>query len=233
MKPNTKTTKTFLKQEIADRQRAAIAAFMKIKKIESVNEWCNEAGITEGALRNFLKGDNDSMNSNSLELLARAQGVSIGELLGETPKLVVSDSASKNLTLIQRSTSITASAGKGVALNDDYVRETVAFKTDWLRRLTRAKPEQLVVISVTGESMMPTLADGDHMLIDTTQKAPTRNGIYVFDYKGDVLVKRISVDPIKKRVTLRSDNPAFSDVEVYSDDEVEVSGQVIWIGRKV
>ena len=75
-------SKSKIKEQIAERQRAAILAFMKSKGIESVTPWCKKAGITEGALRNFLNGDNDSMNSSNLELLAIAADSTIGEMLG-------------------------------------------------------------------------------------------------------------------------------------------------------
>jgi len=74
--------KTQLKEEIAEIHRRAIRNVMAEHDLK-VAPWCLKAGITEGALRNFLSGAVDSMGANTLELLARAAGISLGELLGE------------------------------------------------------------------------------------------------------------------------------------------------------
>lgn len=75
-------SKTNVRAQIAQRQRAAIKHAMA-KHGLIVTSWCRDAGISEGTLRNFLSGENESMQTNNLEMLARAAGVSLSELLGE------------------------------------------------------------------------------------------------------------------------------------------------------
>lgn len=74
--------KTDIRQKIALRHRASIRSFMAREGLR-VSPWCTKAGITEGALRNFLNGESDAMGANNLELLATAAGATVGELLGE------------------------------------------------------------------------------------------------------------------------------------------------------
>lgn len=70
------------KIKIADRQRLAIERIMRRYDLK-VAPWCRLAGITEGALRNFLNasGKPGAMGSDNLELLANAIGITIAELL--------------------------------------------------------------------------------------------------------------------------------------------------------
>lgn len=75
-------SKTDVRDQIAQRHRQAIRKVMAERGLQ-VSPWCKRAGITEGALRNFLNGDSESMGANSLDLLAGAAGVTLGSLLGE------------------------------------------------------------------------------------------------------------------------------------------------------
>lgn len=71
------------KDNVAAKHRSAIKRVMAERGL-SVDPWCKKAGVTEGALRNFLNGGTMSMNANNLELLAGAIGVSLSELLGDS-----------------------------------------------------------------------------------------------------------------------------------------------------
>lgn len=104
--------KTEIRDKISQRHRAAIRAAMKKHGLK-VSPWCKDAGITEGALRNFLNGDNESMGVNNLELLASAINISIGELLGEEIHYKVDDD------LMQRAaiSIISAAKKKGLKLS--------------------------------------------------------------------------------------------------------------------
>src|SRR3546814_10264748 len=49
----------------------------------------------------------------------------------------------------------------------------------WLRRMALGNPRDLSVIRVTGDSMFPTLSDGDEILVDASDAAGRlRDGIY-------------------------------------------------------
>jgi phage repressor protein C with HTH and peptisase S24 domain/DNA-binding XRE family transcriptional regulator len=126
-----------------------------------------------------------------------------------------------------------ASAGPG-AEGRDVVLHRIAFRDDWLRKVTRAPLDQLAVIEVDGDSMEPTLRPGDSVLVDFGQRRPTqRDGIYVLRTEGLLQVKRVSAHPASKTLSIMSDNeryPPYSDVR---PDDVEVVGRVIWLGRQV
>lgn len=128
-----------------------------------------------------------------------------------------------------------ASAGPGLEAEDGAPLYRVAFRADWLRRVTRADLSQLAVIAVDGDSMEPTLRQGDNVLIDLSQTRPGRkDGIYVLRTDGGLQVKRVVVHPTTGRVTIISDNkehyPTFADLP---PDDIAVVGRVIWLGRQI
>ena len=53
---------------------------------------------------------------------------------------------------------------------------------------------QLLAIDVKGESMEPTLYDGDTVVINLADKKPVDNGVYAINYEGEAVVKRMSRD---------------------------------------
>lgn len=59
-----------------DINRATIREYMKRKNVK-VTPWTRDAGISEGTLRNYLKGISKTLNMASLQKLADAHGVSI------------------------------------------------------------------------------------------------------------------------------------------------------------
>jgi phage repressor protein C with HTH and peptisase S24 domain len=108
-----------------------------------------------------------------------------------------------------------------------------AFQSNWVRSVASGRPEALSVISVTGDSMLPTLADGDQILVDTADCERLRDGIYVLRTDDALLVKRLSVNPATRRLAIRSDNDAYPSWDDCDPAGVNVIGRVVWVGRRL
>jgi phage repressor protein C with HTH and peptisase S24 domain len=127
------------------------------------------------------------------------------------------------------------SAGPGLEPEDGSPISRIAFRTDWLRTIARGNIGDLVVLTVDGDSMEPTLRQGDSVLVDLSQRRPQqKDGIYVIRTDGGLQVKRVASNPVTGRITVISDNrehyPSFADLR---PDEVTVLGRVLWLGRQV
>jgi|KBSSwiStaDraftv2_1062776.scaffolds.fasta_scaffold41408_4 Predicted transcriptional regulator len=127
-----------------------------------------------------------------------------------------------------------ASAGPGAVIVDEHVSARLAFRNDWLRELAGGSPAGLSVIRVKGDSMTPTLTDGDDILVDRNDAGERlRDGIYVLRSDDMLNVKRVAMNPAGKGFEVRSDNPAYP---VWKDCDLEtvvIIGRVVWAGRKV
>ena len=98
------------------------------------------------------------------------------------------------------------------------------FSAGWLRA-QGLDPAMLSAIAVAGDSMEPTLRDGDEILVDRRPR-PLRAGVNVVRLGDALLVKRL--DPGRPgRIMLISDNAAYAPLEC-AHDEVEVVGRVVW-----
>jgi phage repressor protein C with HTH and peptisase S24 domain len=100
-----------------------------------------------------------------------------------------------------------------------------------LARMKAEHTSSLAALVVEGDSMAPTLLAGDHLLVDLSDSASPRDGIYVIDCDSGPLVKRLSVNPVTQRIAILSDNaayPSFPDCEAGS---IGILGRVVWMGR--
>lgn len=124
-------------------------------------------------------------------------------------------------------------AGAG-AEADESAHGQMLFRMQWLRGVTAAGLDKLVVVPVDGDSMEPTLRTGDHALVDLTQRKPSRkDGLYVIRSDGGLQVKRVSAHPSTGRLAVKSDNPAYESYTNVDPGSVAILGRVVWIGRRV
>lgn len=137
----------------------------------------------------------------------------------------------------------TLSAGPGSENGNADVVDHLAFRRDWLRRLS-IDPARACLAMIERESMMPTIFPGDMVLIDQShteiavRKRHTtdrrRAPIYAFVEDGQARVKRIE-RPESGIILLVSDNPDFAP-EVRTGAQIEqlqmaIIGKVVWWGH--
>jgi phage repressor protein C with HTH and peptisase S24 domain len=128
---------------------------------------------------------------------------------------------------------VEASAGPGSNTDGETVTARVAFDRTWLRRLGGVRADDLSIITVTGDSMAPTLIDGDDILVDCGDGADRlRDGLYVLRRDEALLVKRLAVSPADRLVSVRSDNPAYPGWPDCPPDSLTIVGRVVWAGRR-
>ena len=159
-----------------------------------------------------------------------AQYFSISESLLGGPE---EQSEMRELLTVKRHP-VSVSAGPGAVVNEEVGKPYFAFQERWLKQLTSTRPSNLSIVRVDGDSMAPTLNDGDDILVDLGDCVERlRDGIYVLRIDDAVVVKRIALHPSGRRVTVQSDNPAYPDWPDCSIDEIKCIGRVIWSGRRI
>jgi phage repressor protein C with HTH and peptisase S24 domain len=129
---------------------------------------------------------------------------------------------------------VSAAAGHGaIPGSEDKVAE-VGFSARWLEKLSGARPRDLSIIQVKGDSMSPTLSHGDDIMVDmSAARRKLSDGIYVLRRDDALLVKRVALHPTRSTLTIASDNPAYATWTDCAPDEVDIIGRVIWAGRRV
>jgi hypothetical protein len=171
------------------------------------------------------------------QLLARYFGVGEDRLGGPAPAPAPPRPAPRcerrpEVVMVPR-LRLEASAGPGREVADERRETALPFAAATLRTLGAGGPDGLSLVRVHGDSMLPTLADGDDILVDRSDAAERlREGVYVLRLGDGLLVKRVAVAP-DGALSVLSDNPAgprWTDVDRAA---LGVVGRVLWAGRRV
>lgn len=117
------------------------------------------------------------------------------------------------------------SAGHGDFLpDDDIIKGFVRIPES----LMRAYGTKLAALTVRGDSMEPTLHNGD-IVVSTSMGWDSSEGIYSIRLNGMGYVKRLQMGDGK--ILVKSDNPAYGTIEVpFESENFEVIGKIVFFG---
>lgn len=200
-----------------------------------------DKGISKKADREkWEKRQRNGVKGKTFEYHYTSFPENVQQALGFTPNTKVTDEPKQQFSAVKNVESeekvpfynAFASAGFG-AINTDVYKpdDYIGLSQQWLtqRGLNR---NGLMFIMASGDSMYPTINDGDMLLINRNATTPRDGKIYVVRSGEQLWVKR--VQGIINGIRLISDNKAiYSPIDVYFDESLdfEVIGQVVFIGR--
>lgn len=121
-----------------------------------------------------------------------------------------------------------ASAGPGRENEDDEIIDYCKFKASWIRKF--GSPRNLALMTISGDSMAPTLSKGDVIMIDKSETAPRDDRIYVINSGGSTVIKRLQLRG--KSVWALSDNEKTNPPYQIEKDS-NIIGRIVWFGRKL
>lgn len=126
------------------------------------------------------------------------------------------------------------SSGNGYLNDHVEITGGLAFKRDWLKRMS-LREENLRVLNNRGDSNWPTLSDGEVLLVDVSKKEPSNGHMYaLYDQDNEVIIKRLIRD-LSGGWLIRSDNQdktRYPDMPISDKgmQDVEIIGRVVWRG---
>lgn len=123
-----------------------------------------------------------------------------------------------------------ASMGSGETLTyeGDQIIELLPVSRQWIERNIKAHPDNLRVITGSGDSMRPTFSDGDMLLVDVSKIKVDVDGVYVLSAHDRLFIKRVR-QRLDGNFEVSSDNPTVKTVDILNGDhEIQVHGRVVW-----
>ncbi|KAF0235086.1 MAG: hypothetical protein FD177_245 [Desulfovibrionaceae bacterium] len=126
-------------------------------------------------------------------------------------------------------------AGGGSLETSGETEGGLVFQLAWLKQRTTSSPDRLRVMHVQGDSMSPTIEDGDVVLVDEGKAELVPDRVYVVRKGEEIYVKRFRKTP--DVLLFMGDNRArdFEDVKVFPGDVngFAVIGRVLWAGKEL
>ena len=160
----------------------------------------------------------------SLKRLAEALGVSLDWLIAGKGPMFGPGSEPREFKPLLIPVYGSVPGGPPYDPGDPGVIDTMAVSPDYASR-------EVFGLVVKGDSMAPTLRDGDKILVAKDIQARSGNVVVVRVNHGEYTVKRLRVE--KGVVILMPDNSSFQPIVLGPEDEPEIVGVVIEVHRKV
>jgi hypothetical protein len=188
-------------------------------------------GKNAAYIQQFIKrGTPRKLDEDDRRTIANYLGVSEALLGGPDGRTADSPGEMIRVPLLD----IGASAGHGAITEGEVAVAHIAFDPKWLRELCKGSTNHLSFIRVQGDSMSPTLADGDDILVDGADGTDRlRDGIYVLRRDDALMVKRLAINPFAARATITSDNPAYPEWRDVEMSTLTIIGRVVWASRRL
>jgi len=164
-------------------------------------ELASRVGMSQGALSEL---ESAGFSSTLTVQIAHACGVDVqwlatgdgspGGLPATTDRQPIPLDNNPDYPAVRR-VRIKASAGvNGYAVEHmDEDGPPIVFRADWFRA-HGYRPDKLVALRVCGQSMEPSLYEGDLIVVNTQQTEPKDGRVFVVLYEGVVAVKRLVRD---------------------------------------
>mgnify|MGYP000662136552 FL=1 len=197
----------------------------KSLKCETQKDFSELVNFPFSRVQDIERGKVKELKASELETLQENFLINSWWLLTGKGEMFISNDTTKNsdnyfIDLLN----VRAGAGEGIY---NYVIETVdTISLDKSFFRTPINTNKIKGIQVDGDSMEPTLRDGDYVLIDENINFGT-NGIYAIQYGGQILIKRLQFK-MDGTIIIISDNDKY-DKEVFNPKENQLPFQVLGI----
>lgn len=204
----------------------------------SVADVAREAGVNRSFVYDILRGRSQVPNLDKLTRIAQVVKVELewllsgkGRVEGDDP---ITEDYHNDFVAIQYAAARPSMGGGAIVEEEDRVGRDFHFRRAWIRNRLKAAPSMMRVMDVQGDSMIPTLKDGDVVLVDMNQRSPVPPGIFVLHDGMGLVAKRLEYVPVSEppRVRIISDNQQYSPYECTAE-EVNIVGRVRWYGREM
>lgn len=188
------------------------------------------SGVPERTLANYLAGKSEP-SVLRLAAIAGAVGVSVDWLATghneQAPDTIHDD----DVVVVPRYDAILA-AGGGSLNERSKVIGHIPFPRNFIvHRLGKNTVDGLAILEARGDSMEPTLGDGDLVMVDQTQ-TEARDGLVAFILEDTAYIKRLRFG--LSGVEVISDNRDVYPPERLTKEQTErltIIGRVRWIGK--
>jgi phage repressor protein C with HTH and peptisase S24 domain len=205
-----------------------------MQQFGSVADLAKAVGVSDNAIYKWVSGRGQP-SMISLVNLGKAAGVSVewlatgrGLPAKSKPAADIAPERAQSIILPRHGARSTMD---GSSIQSSQIVDYVNFRAEWVQRTLGVDPRNLALIEVIGDSMSPTIDEGDLVLADVRETCFENDGVYILRNGRALSVKRIQRQP-DESLMVRSDNSAYAPF-VVSPDKIILAGRVVWVGGRL
>lgn len=203
-----------------------------MQQFGSVADLARAVGVSDNAIYKWVSGRGQP-GMASLVNLAKAAGVSVEWLAtghGAATLTRLDDLTPRSPHLLAMPSAAIPASPFGGATKSPQLVDFLGFRPDWLQRNFGVEPDALTLVEVHGDSMAPTIDNGDLILVGRHQSVFRDDGLYVLVSGGQLIPKRLQRQ-LDDSILVRSDNPAYESFRA-SPDQLNLFGRILWLSGK-
>ena len=221
---------TVMSEEIAQRLKEAWDNRDK-KRLRTKKQLQDHMGVSHNTIMRWFRSGN--IDKHNLSEVANILDVDVVWLLSGKESVHVreysTDHGTTERDVLISVYNVELSAGTGMTA-PEYIKteKKLAFDSNWLIK-HNLKAKNLIVLRVAGDSMLPSLEDGDSVLIDKSKSNIIDRKIYAIVVGGECKIKRL-VRRVDGSIDILSDNPLHNTETVYPSDaeHLHIIGQAVY-----
>lgn len=197
---------------------------------------CEKSGVSERTFANWLAGSSEP-KIIGISAIAQAAGVTIDWIVtGAKPKQRLGSRPQPS-----QDTVLVAWVAHGL-VGDASLKSTerlilkdhLPFSKNFLEKhLGHTNFDQLCILQTHGDSMEPTMRDGDFVLIDRSQHK-LQDGLASYIFKDSIYIKRL-INVLNGIEVISDNQPLYPTQHIPYDDiqHFKPIGRVIWVGKSL
>nr|WP_075518871.1 LexA family transcriptional regulator [Moritella viscosa]SHO06899.1 Peptidase, S24 (LexA) family [Moritella viscosa] len=194
---------------------------------ETIDNFSTRCNISKTTIQHYIKGSRYPALER-LDVIAKTADVDVAWLATGNDYQASSSENSDYIKIPHFD--VQASAGSGSELVESGIsKNTVDIHPQTLLD-QGLNPEGLLSMYVKGDSMEPSLFDGDMILVKKMiSPFSILEGVYIFRVFNEIFIKRIQFNKYSAKLKVDSDNPFYDSYTITGNDlnDVEIIGEVI------
>jgi transcriptional regulator with XRE-family HTH domain len=214
-------------------QAFAVVNYLLNNKGMTKDEIAVAAGVTRRMIDYTLVGGGKQIGNKAVARIAAALNIPLHQFLSAA-LAEASDFPAYDELVFVRKMNARPRGGTGGLESDGGFSTRYSFRRDWITG--KGNPDSMRLFDVVGDSMAPTIVEGDMVLVDQSETGswiPGRS--YLITLNDAFMIKRAGMRP--GFFALQSDNKDKAShpdilVSVDSPDYFMIHGQVIWSCRE-
>jgi SOS-response transcriptional repressor LexA len=187
----------------------------------SQSELAERLGVSRQVVNGWVKGRSTPRDPHQVAELAKVLKCSVSYLIYGIREASDEDQADDGEYVSIPCFDAKASCGVGIHNDDVQMVKLIKVALSWLRSHVRSGSfDHLEIVTSSGDSMSPTIQDGDLVIIDTAEREIHSDRVYCLIVDSELYIKRVQRMP--GGIRLLSDNNRYPPVDVTGDIAHEV-----------